>query len=75
MNDELELVLYREQVLADERHPINLATFRGVNLGLIYDALRLARDNFRDENGLRFSLEENAVLQEVIDLLDEHIEP
>jgi hypothetical protein len=74
MNDELQLVLHREQMLADERHSVDLATFRGDKLTLICDALRFARDNFLDENGLQFSLEENATLQEVIDVLEEHIQ-
>lgn len=38
MNDELELVFHREQMLADERS-VELAAFRGDKLVLICDAL------------------------------------
>jgi hypothetical protein len=40
---------------------------------LLYDALRFARDDFRDENGLPFSDDENARLQAWIDRLEPHI--
>lgn len=37
---------------------------------IIYDALRFARDEFTDENGLQWSNEEYARLQGVIDRLE-----
>ncbi|HEV7766506.1 MAG TPA: hypothetical protein VGQ76_16005 [Thermoanaerobaculia bacterium] len=72
MNEDIELVIEHD------RYPVArsiVASYRGDKLGLIYDALRFARDNFRDENGLEFSNEETATLQEVIDVLEEHIQP
>jgi hypothetical protein len=39
-------------------------------IDLVYDALRFARDEFTDENGLSWSSEEYARLQGVIDRLE-----
>jgi hypothetical protein len=40
------------------------------DLELIYDALRFARDEFADENGLRWSNDEYASLQGIIERLE-----
>lgn len=40
------------------------------DLELIYDALRFARDEFTDENGLRLSDDECVRLQGIIDKLE-----
>lgn len=52
-----------------------MVTYCGKDLAVIYDALRFARDNFLDENGLQFSNEEIAILQNVIDTIAEWAGP
>jgi hypothetical protein len=42
-------------------------------IGLVYDALRFARDEFTDESGLSWSDEEYARLQDVIDRLERRL--
>ena len=42
---------------------------------LLYDLLRFARDEFRDENGLRLSNVEDMRVQRWIDLLEPMLSP
>lgn len=46
-------------------------TFTRAEFDLVFDALRFAREEFIDENGLHWSNEEYARLEELMDRLEE----